>query len=283
MDEQNENKNPEEEKRDELIKLVAEKKYEEAKVVSAEWSKDLTRPLSVQHLTASLQSESGLPAKEAQLVALYLTGNIELEHMEHLMNKSNPVSPSSKVFPLIETKREVTPDERPTFKREPRKYKCTKCGVESVQRTNHYGDVFPACIDIPECPNKGNIGWLEKNGIQHRHVCLDEKPKAEQEFVSNRGEVDKSAGQVISPGFSREPENDIDALTKKVRDWGASITPTGAALIVVAAHEGRIGLSSNCSKEVTDLALKRVTAFSTNAEAEELEPEVQFKKDSEES
>lgn len=61
-----------------------------------------------------------------------------------------------------------------------KKYKCTRCGHESLQGTNHWGKIYPICV---------KCGWKNPMCPQSEHACLEEIPEGfgtppEWEFIT---------------------------------------------------------------------------------------------------
>lgn len=58
-----------------------------------------------------------------------------------------------------------------TGKVTPKLYKCTNCGHEQLQSTNHWGEIYPAC---PECQ------WKRPMELGSKWICLESMPEGYQ-------------------------------------------------------------------------------------------------------
>jgi DNA-directed RNA polymerase subunit RPC12/RpoP len=48
-----------------------------------------------------------------------------------------------------------------------KKYRCAYCGAESMESTNHYGEIYSRC----------NACAWKRPGQAHRKECIEEKPE----------------------------------------------------------------------------------------------------------
>ena len=55
-----------------------------------------------------------------------------------------------------------------TGKYSQKKYRCNRCGHESLHGTNHWGEIYPCC---------SNCSWKNPRQPQSTHTCLEPVPE----------------------------------------------------------------------------------------------------------